>query len=249
MFGFDLLQPTPLDLRWRMFGIPVRVQPFFWLVAILMGPGRPADGVIWVLAVFVSILIHEFGHALMAKRFGWDPWIVLYGFGGLCFFQPPRDAVWRRIAVALCGPLAGFILAGVVWAIMLANNDPSQFGWRDVLLGPRQAEWPENEQLHLLVVYLNYINVWWGLVNLLPVYPLDGGQISRVFLTWLNPRQGPRWSAYLSIAVAAGIVILALVYQHFFVAILFGLMAIQEINYLQGPRWGYYEKHPEDERR
>ncbi len=244
MFGLDILQPTPFDLRWRMFRISVRVHPLFWLVAILIGPGRPSDAVVWVLAFFVSVLVHEMGHAVTAKAYGWDPWVVLYGLGGLTFYQPSYRAVGRRIWVSFCGPLAGFLLAAAVWLLVLAHEGFESFDWYDVLVGPWNAAWPENELAHKLLVYLALINFWLNVLNLLPVYPLDGGQISRLFLSWLWPQEGGRWAAYLSIAVAAAVVVWALINGQIFLAVLFGLMAIQEINYLHGPKWGYYERRP-----
>ncbi len=244
MFGFDILQPTPLDLRWRMFGIAVRVHPLFWLVAILIGPHRPWEGVIWVLAFFVSVLIHELGHAVLAKAFGWDPWVVLYGLGGLTFFQPQSRAVGARVGVAFAGPLAGFLLAAAVWALVLGHEGVADFEWADLLSGPVNPDWPESEFARQLLFYLGFINFWLNVLNLLPVYPLDGGQISRLLLSWRWPRQGARWSAYLSIAVAAAVAIWGLVYEQIFLAVLFGLMAVQEINSLQGPKWGYYERRP-----
>src|SRR6516165_8553767 len=64
---------TPLDLKWRMFGIPVRVHPFFWLVSAFMGWSTLNRGiiflVIWVACVFVSVLVHEMGHVLMGRLF------------------------------------------------------------------------------------------------------------------------------------------------------------------------------------
>ena len=78
---------TPYDLRWRMFGVPVRVHPRFWLVSVIMGWNTVHEGfqylLIWVACSFASILIHEFGHVAMGQIFGSRGHIVLYGFGGL----------------------------------------------------------------------------------------------------------------------------------------------------------------------
>ena len=78
--------PTRLDLRFRLLGIPVRVSPFFWLVAVVIAwdEASPAITLIGVGCVFLSILVHELGHGLTARVFRDRPTIVLHGMGGLC---------------------------------------------------------------------------------------------------------------------------------------------------------------------
>ena len=75
-------------------------------------PNNLAAVLIWIGCVFVSILVHEFGHGLMAKRFRGSPSIVLYGMGGLCYSQGERTQ-GERLAVILAGPGAGFILCAL----------------------------------------------------------------------------------------------------------------------------------------
>ena len=84
-----LLEPqtTAWDLRWQMFGIPVRVHPMFWLAGLLMGQQSLKQGaeylLAWVACFFISILIHELGHVVMGMIYGTSGQIVLYAFGGL----------------------------------------------------------------------------------------------------------------------------------------------------------------------
>ena len=80
--------PTQADLHFRAFGVPVRVHPWFWVIALLLGLGGgeradPMETVIWVAVVFVSILVHELGHAFPQRFYGGHPRITLYSFGGL----------------------------------------------------------------------------------------------------------------------------------------------------------------------
>lgn len=102
---------TPYDLRFNLLGIPVRVNPWFWGVAVVLGFGINDRNwpmvVVWVACVFVSILVHEFGHALMARSLGSSPSIVLWGMGGLCYSQAERQTLLQRLAVVLSGPAAG----------------------------------------------------------------------------------------------------------------------------------------------
>jgi membrane-associated protease RseP (regulator of RpoE activity) len=78
----------------------------------------------------------------------------------------------------------------------------------------------------MLIVDLLYVNIFWGLVNLLPVYPLDGGQISQEVFQMVNPRDGLRQSLWLSVVVAAVVGVLAyLQWDQLFLALFFGYMA------------------------
>src|SRR4051812_7868076 len=110
--------PTQADLHFRLFGIPVRIHPFFWITALFLGMGGrqadPQQTLVWIVIVFVSILIHELGHAAMQIRFGGHPWITLYGFGGLASCNDCDRSPWRQIIISLGGPFAGFMLAALV---------------------------------------------------------------------------------------------------------------------------------------
>ena len=79
--------PTQGDLHFRILGFPVRVHPFFWVSTLLLGMGGgeadPVETLIWIGVVFISILVHELGHAVMQRRYGGRPWVTLYGLGGL----------------------------------------------------------------------------------------------------------------------------------------------------------------------
>jgi Zn-dependent protease len=84
------------------------------------------------------------------------------------------------------------------------------------------------------VSYLLYISVFWGLINLLPIYPLDGGQIARELLMKANPRQGIRQSLLLSVVAAGGLAVVGLVlWRSWFVALLFGYLAYSSYVALQ----------------
>src|SRR5262245_27543700 len=99
-----------MDLSWRMFGFPVRVLPLFWLMTAAMGWNAfRAYGfpylLLWLVCVFVSILVHELGHAFMGRVFGRESHIVLYTFGGLAIGAAGLHSRWQRIAVSFAGPL------------------------------------------------------------------------------------------------------------------------------------------------
>jgi len=200
---FGQIPETPYDLHFRALGIPVRVHPAFFVVSAIMGfsPGWAADlGVnvfsvvlLWISIVFVSILVHELGHALMARTFGWPPSIVLYHFGGLAYYSPHYGYTpTRSVLISLSGPGAGFVLYGVTVGVefLLLRQD--------VRITP---------VLYYILLQMKFVNLWWGLVNLLPVYPLDGGRVAEQICKRIDPYRGMEYTFKLGIiaAIAAAI--------------------------------------------
>ena len=120
-----LAEPSPSqgDLHFSLLGFPVRIHPWFWLVALLLSDLRdePVHVVLWVVAMLLCILLHELGHAVVMQAYGYRPSIVLYSFGGLAIPHPGRAGVrrpgpWGEMLIAFAGPASGFILAAVlVW--------------------------------------------------------------------------------------------------------------------------------------
>lgn len=225
MFGAN---ETPYDLRFRLLGIPVRVHPFFWVVSGMMGwhPQNLPLVALWIACVFVSIVAHEFGHALTARAFGASPSVVLYGFGGLCMYQNVRQTPRQRSAVLIWGPGAGFVLCGLVMLFYtlrygLTFHEHLEFVrqmlWMNYdhsatesaarkLISIHEAlkEGPSFQVMMPIYTYsfLIWINLFWGLVNLLPVWPLDGGQLTQIVLSEVNPYNGRRWTHTISLVCA-----------------------------------------------
>jgi Zn-dependent protease len=246
---------TPYDLRFRLLGFPVRVHPLFWLLSVLLGASTLDDGLqflaIWVAIVFVSVLVHELGHAVAFRLFGSDADIVLYAFGGLAIPTMAINGRWRRIFVSLAGPLAGFVLGGIIYGTNLA------FQWAAVN-GP---------EVGFLYIQLLWVNILWGVFNLLPVYPLDGGQVCRELCGMKWGGRGRR----ISLQISFGFALLIVAYSIFcamdqrgmgagftaelpwwfppgtvYTAILFGLLAYTSYQLLQEPDWT--ESHWTDDR-
>ncbi len=240
-------QQTRYDLRFQIAGIPVRVHPLFWLIGIILG-AQGGDGVgmlLWVGVVFVSILIHELGHAFAMRFFGEGARVVLYlmggmaipestawGFGGGRKSRGPRD----QILISAAGPGAGFLLAGFVVGAVFATGGSISFFPDDSVLPLWALRLPEmaNEHWRELINCLLFVNIFWGLMNLLPVYPLDGGQIARELFTVGDPWNGVVRSLWLSVitggvTAVAGMVLL----NSLFLAILFGSLAFSSYQALQ----------------
>jgi membrane-associated protease RseP (regulator of RpoE activity) len=239
--------PTQFDLNFRLLGIPVRIHPFFWLVSLFMGSNQkdPKLVLIWVVAVFIAILVHEFGHALVARSFSWRPRIVLYSFGGLATYSPTHHDPRKQILIAFAGPGIGFVLAALIYLAFAATGQVTeyQFGWpylvHVMVLSPH---WPL--LANILVNDILYVCVFWGLVNLLPVLPLDGGQICQEALL-LSRQQSPTILALqISLVTAIGVAAWALLkLDSTYVAIFFGYLAFTNFQTLQmmsgrgGGRW------------
>ena len=234
------------DLVFSLFGIPIRVHPFFFLVVFLLGPWRSASGspiipmVIWIVAVFVSILWHELGHAFAMRAYGYQPWITLYGFGGLTSYNPHGgrsrgSGTLPQILITLAGPGAGFLMAAVLSAgLALAGFSVYVHVGLPFGLLPVPAEIIGSENLTRFIQQLLFINVAWGVLNLLPVYPLDGGQVAREIFTAISPRQGIQQSLKLSIFTGAALAIFALTQLgSLFMAFLFGYLAYSSFTTLQ----------------
>jgi stage IV sporulation protein FB len=199
---------TNYDLHFTLFGVPVRVHPLFWLATALlslrgdMQSIRKENVLLWVVSVFVSIMVHEFGHAFAFRHFHCQPRVVLYWLGGLAIPEmsyathPPEGR--RLILIAAAGPAAGFLLAGLVAAVLFATGYQVDFFGFPIGRG----QYVPHQNLYELAAMLLQINLFWSLVNLLPVFPLDGGQISRELLTMRFETEGTARSLKVSLVVA-----------------------------------------------
>ena len=242
------LSETQFDLKFRLLGVPVRIHPFFWLISAAMGwqDNDLPVVLLWVFCVLVSILVHEYGHALMSMRFGCSPSIVLWGMGGLCYSQGERQTPLQRLAVVLAGPGAGFLLCGLVMLVgsLLFGITPAehaQTAGSIVKLTTSPAEVPLKIAVglrhggaalftYLAFRFLIFINLYWGLLNLLPIWPLDGGQAAQILLSFYDRSRGQRWGHILSLLVAGGLAVVVYALSHdMFLTVFFGYFAL--INY------------------
>jgi Zn-dependent protease len=198
----------------RLFGIPIRVEPIFLLIVVLLGLGPGFDVTLligWVAIVVVSILVHELGHAFAFLAFGSRPSIVLYGLGGVTSGAAPERR-WQSVIVSLAGPLLPFVLMGAPAIVLSATDWAEATDHREILL--RMVVW---------------VNVWWGLLNLLPLLPLDGGHVAEEFI-------GARAARVLTIVVAVPLGIYAFSEDLPFAAVLAFLCGYQAWQQLRHAR-------------
>jgi stage IV sporulation protein FB len=249
MLFFQEPPVTRYDLRFSVAGIPVRVHPLFWLIALLFGySGDLLSVLVWVVVVFVSILAHELGHAFAMRLFGRPSRVVLYLGGGLTV---PESVSWgyrwadvslsvnQEVLVSLAGPCTGFLVAGLVLAGVIAAGGSVIVIMLFGLLPFPQAVLPGGGFANLVVWTLLWVNIFWGLINLAPVIPLDGGNVARYLWLKADPWDGVNKSMRLSVIAGAVLAVAGLALMHsMYVTILFGLLAFQSYQMLKGrPSW------------
>lgn len=197
--------------------MPVTVRTSFLLIAALigfLGVGSPAETAAWIVIVFVSILIHELGHALTARGYGSSVAIELNGLGGLTRWSAPDGELTpgRRATVAAAGSATGLVFGGLVWLVA------SRFG-------------PYSPLVAFILESTIYVNVFWGLLNWLPIRPLDGGHLLESLLEKVAPRRGDMIAKVVFIVTAAAALALALRFRMIFIAVLAGWLLLSEFSF------------------
>ncbi|MHB0956426.1 MAG: metalloprotease [Pirellulaceae bacterium] len=252
MFSFEPPR-TAYDLHFHIAGIPVRVHPLFWLATLLLGstswsgegnvdPDAGLKLLIWVGVMFVSILVHELGHSAVMRYFGQSPRIVLHMLGGLAIADSnflSRRTVHhlpqQHVLISLAGPGAGFVLAALTaaWVMALGGefrldfaNPPFFYDYGLPETTPRP--------LAIMIAYSLFFNIFWALVNLLPVLPLDGGQVARELFEMNDSWNGFVRCLKLSIMTAIVVAIGGWLYlDDWFLALLFASLAASNYMTLQ----------------
>lgn len=194
--------------------IPLAIHPFFWIFAAMIGwlnSGTLMGTLIWVGIILVSVVIHEFGHALTAVFFKQKTRIQLIALGGVTSFEGPKLKFWQQFLITLNGPLFGFclfILATLLlkWGIFTSS----------LLIG--------------ILKTTQLANLFWTIVNLLPVLPLDGGQLLRIVLEASFGVKGFKASLIIGGAIAVLLALYFFMIQAFLVGAFFFLFAFQSFD-------------------
>jgi Zn-dependent protease/CBS domain-containing protein len=165
----------------RVFGVPVRLHFTFILLLIFLlfigigGHQSGAMSALYILALFASILLHELGHTLVARRYGIRTLeIVMFPIGGVSRPERPPEAR-EELPIALAGPLVNFLIAAALAAWVASRQG---FVALEKLAEPTDANLAERIALGNLLLFL---------FNLLPAYPMDGGRILRSLLALRMP--------------------------------------------------------------
>ena len=211
------------SLRFRIGPIPVQIELFHFLSVLLLGIPESDFGsrylLLWGAIALVSVLAQELVHAVALVRMRRNPEVVLHSLGTLTVHTGTLTAR-QRILVHLLGPVVMLALVGIparIWYEGFSGH--SIFVWR--------------------VAYdLYWVNFWWSIINLVPVWPFHGGQ---AFVGVTQLRSGrTNWPVvhWVSIVVASGLGIYALVQKedNLYVFLLAAIIAIQNFLRLRGSR-------------
>jgi stage IV sporulation protein FB len=234
----DCPQSNAFEWRFRLFGTDVSVKIWFWIVLLVLGGEQPPAAMgIWIAVCFCSILVHEFGHVFAFRLFGTDAEVVLYGWGGMAI---PRRRVGNSadLVVSLAGPAAGFCIAAVTLIAARSHGALIHFGWHMCI--PTLAVLPRGSwsNWYILMNDLMFVNFYWGLLNLLPVHPLDGGHAARALWEQHDPYRGRKHSLVLSAIVAGVSALLGIAEQNMGVVLVFAVLAVSSIQLLESANHG-----------
>lgn len=198
-----------------LFGVDISLSlGFLLVVGINVVFAGPYVGIVFAVALLVSLIIHEMGHALVAKRYKLEPSILLHGFGGLCFHRTAQTDGQDAFIVVM-GPIAQ-IVAGL-----------AVYGLAQTIALPKVAA--------DLASYFVWISILWGSLNLfLPIYPLDGGKLLHLILRrFIAPDKALRYALYTSIGVSVPLGIFALTQRWFIGAFLVMFLVMDNLNALK----------------
>jgi Zn-dependent protease/predicted transcriptional regulator len=171
----------------KIFGIPIAIHwTFFilliWIVGINLYKGQPMDVALWsglfILSIFACVFLHELGHALAAKRFGIKTKsIVLLPIGGVASLEKIPEEPKKEIFVALAGPFVNVVISTLIFSYLYIRGELMPEKFLSTAIGY------DNFLLLLMIA-----NVFLGLFNLTPAFPMDGGRVLRAIFAFKMSR-------------------------------------------------------------
>jgi len=216
----------------RFFGIDVKIHWSFWLLPLLVifsgnaGPLSVAMHLGLLFAMFGCVVMHEYGHALTARRYGIRTRdVTLYPIGGVANLERISEKPREELLIAIAGPLVNVAIVAVLVGVMYVKSlfDP-MLVQDDGMVAIDQAD--------LFLVLLAWLNVGMVLFNMIPAFPLDGGRVLRALLAFkMNRLRATR------IAVRIGtVLIFSLAFLSFFFTQSIWLGVIAMFLYFAGQR-------------
>jgi Zn-dependent protease len=203
---------------WRVgqaFGIPLFINPTFLLIVLWVlfenrgqGPATAVLAVAVLLAVFACVVLHELGHALMARYFGIRTLdITLYPIGGVARLDRLSDRPHEELCIALAGPAVNVVIAALLTPLVAVVSFVGMAaGGPDVVAVSEDL--PTLFAKFLTVVWAS--NIFLVLFNLIPAFPMDGGRVLRAILSgWLGEVRATDAAGRIGLVLAAGLAVFA----------------------------------------
>lgn len=215
-------------ISFRLFGIPITLHVTFVVVITFLGLGVGSVDrlAVWAGVATASVLLHELGHGLVGRLAGLQPRIDLAGFGGVTSWSQRADGHGRgelsrgwSLAISLAGPGIGFVGAAIAYVL----GAPCCLVPFDASLGTFAAG-----------VFM-FASVAWGVLNLLPILPLDGGQAMRELLPG-DRRQRLKRAALVGAVVGGALTAWALLESRTFLALLAGWITWNNVQQVTAAR-------------
>jgi Zn-dependent protease len=205
----------------RLAGIDLKVHwTFFLLLAFYAFAGYQGSGsltnslvtALVIVALFVCVVLHEYGHSLVAQRLGIEIQdITVLPIGGVARLKSLPERPWDEVKIAIAGPLVNVVLAPIFFAIALVLG-AGPLDTANIVQG--------GNSLGQIFAYLGFINVALVLFNLIPAFPLDGGRVLRGLLaTRLGMVRATDVSATIGQSFAAAFFIIGLLSGNFLLAL------------------------------
>lgn len=222
MLHLGSIRGTSIDIDFSFFIL------ILLFVTLRYDPNRGIQyALIWIPIVFISVLVHELAHAAMIGGLGFgSSQIILGGMGGVTI-NARQAKHWQDLLISLAGPVSSFILwwasAWIYYNVEFAHTDP---------------------MLKVLMPYLSIANLWWGIFNLIPTPPLDGGHAVRDFCRIiLSERTAFIVATWIAIIGGAAVAVWFFIGKSFFVALYIGWFV-----YMAVMRWQEFQKYgtPQD---
>ncbi len=210
--------------------IPISIHPLFWLFAAVIGflsSGSIVGTIVWIVVILVSVLVHELGHALTGLAFKQRVHIQLAMFGGATYREGPKISLPKEFLLTLNGPLAGFALCAVAYGLLHVFVDPHPI----VKYGLQIFVW---------------VNLFWTVINLFPILPLDGGHLMRIILEGIFGARGASFALLASVVLGAGVAIAGFIMGYFIVGAIFMLLTFESFRAWKAFR--HITDHDRDER-
>jgi stage IV sporulation protein FB len=197
--------------------IELQISPFFFLTAAIIGwinSWNIVGAAIWTLIIFISVLVHEYGHALVSVAFGQRAKINLIAFGGLMTPSGKKLALFKEFLVAGAGPFFSFLLFVLSSLALLFLPITSPIAISSLQL-------------------FRFINLFWTFVNLMPILPLDGGHMLRIAIEGISKRNSYKIASYVSLIFATLLAVASFLLGWFIMGAIFFLFVFQNFDTIQ----------------